>query len=395
MAQERILCWSPRTADAALVGAVVTLSVLNSWVKGSNGLLDDAPVPVVAAVSGMIGLLLWWRRRWPGLVAAAIMVGFVIAYTPMPLAAAMYTVGVAYRSVRTLILQALAVCATLILALLISRPASNVRETSYILALVLGMLVVGQTVAIRRDLAAEAQAKTEGLKREQHLLVERAQAEERARIAREMHDIVAHRISNIVLVAGALNIKLSARSAPDDARTAEEIRDEGHQALEELRDTLGILNPRRDRGDVPPAPQPDASQLHRLFDRVASRGQDVRCEINGHPEALPAPVQRAIYRIAQEALTNAAKHAPGASVALTIACRLDGVHMSVVNGPATQPAADDVLPSGGNGLIGLRERAALLGGALTAGPHGNGFKVEAHIPSHPGAPHSGERRAAP
>ncbi|QLE70458.1 sensor histidine kinase [Streptomyces rectiverticillatus] len=395
MAQERVSRWSPRTADAVLVGAVVTVSVLNSWIKGTNGLLGNAPVPVIAAVSGMVGVLLWWRRRYPGPVAVAIMVGFVVAFTPTSLAVAMYTVGAAYRRTRTLILQALAACATLFLSLLTSRPTGNLRETLYILALVLGMLVVGQTVAIRRALAAEARAKAEGLEREQHLLVERAQVDERARIAREMHDIVAHRISNIVLTAGALKVSPPARSAPDVARAAEEIHDEGHQALEELRDTLGILTPGRNRRRAPRVPQPDASQLHRLVERATSRGQDARFEVNGHPETLPPPVQRAIYRIAQESLTNVAKHAPGATVTLTVDCRLDGVHISVTNGPPTRPEADDELPSGGNGLIGLEERAALLGGTLTAGPHDNGFKVEAHIPTHPGAPHAGERRAAP
>ncbi|WP_274918005.1 sensor histidine kinase [Streptomyces sp. WZ-12] len=396
MTQERSPHWSHRTADAVLVGAVVTISVLNSWIKGTNGLLGDAPTPLIATVSGLVSALLWWRRRWPGPVAVVIMIGFVVAFTPTPLAVAMYTVGTAYRRVRTLALYALAACAAAFLVLLTGRPSSSLRETVYFLSLVLGMLVLGQTVAIRRDLTAEAQEKAEGLEREQHLLVERAQVDERARIAREMHDIVAHRISNIVLTASALQVSPPARSAPDVARAAEDIRDEGHQALEELRDTLGILTPGRDRRQAPRTPQPDVSQLHRLVERATSRGQDARLEVNGYPEILPTPVQRAIYRIAQETLTNVAKHAPGATVTLAIDCRLDGVHISVVNGPPAQPVASEGLPSGGNGLIGLTERATLLGGTLTAGPHGNGgFKVAAHIPPHPGAPRVGENRGTP
>ncbi|MFF4404814.1 sensor histidine kinase [Streptomyces sp. NPDC001404] len=383
MAHERHPRWSPRTADAFLVAAVVAVSVLNSWVKGSNGLLSHAPAAVIAAVSGAVGTLLWWRRRLPGPVAVAVMVGFVIAFTPTSLAVAMYTVGTAYRRVRTLVLYALAACAAAFLVLLTGHPPSSLRETLYVLSLVLGMLVLGQTVAVRRDLAAEARAKAEGLEREQHLLVERAQVDERARIAREMHDIVAHRISNIVLSAGALKVGPAASSSPEVARAAEEVRDEGHHALEELRDILGILTPERDGRRAPRAPAPDASQLGRLVERAASRGQDARLEVNGHPETLPAPVQRAIYRIAQESLTNAAKHAPGATVTVTVGCRLDGVRITVVNGPPTRAATPDAPPGGGNGLIGLEERTALLGGTFTAGPHGNGFKVEARIPPHP------------
>ncbi|MGY9066990.1 sensor histidine kinase [Streptomyces sp. CAS3] len=380
MADESRICWSIRTSDVVLVGAVVTISVLNSLIKGANGLAGDAPAPVLAAVSGAVGLLLMWRRRRPGVVAVAVMIGFVVAFTPASLAVAMYTVGAAYRRARPLILYAAAACTAIFVSLLTSRPTGNLRESLYILALVLGMLAVGQTVAIRRDLVVEAQARAKALEREQHLLTERARVGERARIAREMHDVVAHRITNIVLTADALKVSPAGRSMDEVAQAGDQIRGEGHQALEELRDILGILAPGRDGVRAPRALQPDASQLGRLVEGAMSRGQDVRFEVKGHPEALPAPVQRAIYRIAQECLTNAAKHAPGAVVALAVECRLDGVHVSVTNGLPPKPTADGSPPGGGYGLIGLKERTALLGGTLTAGPQETGFRVEACIP---------------
>ncbi|WDO11215.1 histidine kinase (plasmid) [Streptomyces murinus] len=351
---------------------------MNSLIKGANGLVGDAPPPVLAAVSGAVGLLLMWRRCQPGLVGLAVMVGFVAAFTPASLAVAMYTIGTAYRKARPLILYTAAACTAVFVSLLTSRPAGNLRESLYTLALVLGMLAVGQTVAFRRDLTLEAQERAQALEREQHLLTERAQVGERARIAREMHDVVAHRITNIVLTANALKVSPAGQSMAEVAQAGDQIRSEGHQALEELRDILGVLTPGRDGLRAPRTPQPDASQLGRLVESAASRGQDVRLKVNGHPEALPDAVQRAIYRIAQECLTNAAKHAPGAVVTLTVECRLDGVHMSIANGPPIQPAAAP--PGGGYGLIGLRERMALLGGTLTAGPHDAGFKVEACIP---------------
>ncbi|MFJ4806899.1 sensor histidine kinase [Streptomyces murinus] len=380
MADESRTRWSIRTGDAVLVGAVVTISVLNSLIKGANGLVGNAPPPVLAAVSGIVGLLLMWRRRWPGLVAVAVMIGFVVAFTPASLAVAMYTVGVSYRRARSLILYTVAACTAVLISLLTSRPTGSLRESLYILALVLGMLAVGQTVATRRDLALEAQARAMALQREQHLLTERAQVGERARIAREMHDVVAHRITNIVLTANALKVSPAGRSMAEVAQAGDQIRSEGHQALEELRDILGVLTPGRDGVRAPRAPQPDASQLGRLVEGAASRGQDVRLDVKGHPEALPDQIQRAIYRIAQECLTNAAKHAPGAVVALAVECRLDGVHMSITNGRPAQPATADSPPSGGYGLIGLKERTVLLGGTLTAGPYNTGFRVEACIP---------------
>ncbi|MGW1885648.1 sensor histidine kinase [Streptomyces sp. NPDC001970] len=385
--------WSVRQQDALLTAVVVVIGVADTWVKPSNGLLTGQPIAVAAVTSGLVGSVLWWRRRSPGVVAAVIMVGYVITFTPVALAVAMYTVGEAYRRIRTLVWFGVAGCAAGVLVLWAGPPDWDLRAAAFTLAFILGPLVVGYAVAIRRDLALEAQATIDALERERHLLVERAQVGERARIARELHDVVAHRVGNIVLTAGALKVGPEARGAPAVARAAELIRDEGHQALDELREVLGVLTPgRRGRQDRPAAraPQPDASQLDKLVERSARFGRPATLRIDGHPETLTAPVQRAIHRIVQEGLTNAAKHAPGASVGVVVECRLDGVEVQVTNGnPATGARdvdAPPLPPSGGNGLIGLAERVALLDGRITAGPYGSGYRLDAFIPHRPAAP---------
>ncbi|MGW2563581.1 sensor histidine kinase [Streptomyces sp. NPDC001514] len=378
--------WSARQQDALLTATVVAVGVADTWIKSPNGLLTGQSTAVVAAASGAVGFVLWWRRRSPGVVAVVVMVGYVIAFTPVALGVAMYTVGERYRRIRTLVLFGAAGCAAGVLSLWAGPPGLDLRYGAFALALILGPLVVGYAVAIRRDLAAGAKATIDALERERHLLVERAQVGERARIARELHDVVAHRVGNIVLTAGALKVGPEARAAPAVARAAELIRDEGHQALEELREVLGVLTPDRQGRPAARAPQPDASQLDKLVASSTRLGRQATLRIDGHPETLPAPVQRAIHRIVQEGLTNAAKHAPGAPVGVVVECRLDGVEVQVTNGPAAGAGDADappLPPSGGNGLIGLAERVGLLDGTFSAGPYDGGYRIGAFIPHKP------------
>lgn len=372
--------WSVRRKDALLTAAVVAIGVADTWLKPSNGLLTGLPTPLVAVVSGLVGCLLWWRRRNPCAVALAVMAGYVVAFTPVSLAVAMYTVGERYRRIRTLVLLGAAGCAAGVVVLWAGPPDWDLRDAGFTFAFILGPLVVGYVVAIRRDLALEARATVEALEREQHLLVERAQVVERARIARELHDVVAHRVGNIVLTAGALNAGHPALD-PAVARAAELIRGEGHQALEELREVLGVLTPGRRAGPARTgSPPPDVSRLQALVDHAGRLGRRTTLRVDGHPEALPHAVQRAIHRIVQEGLTNAAKHAPGAEVGVLVQCRVDGVEVWVTNGPPTGSRDGAPPPGGGNGLIGLRERVGLLDGTLSAGPCDGGYRIDAFIP---------------
>lgn len=373
---------------------VVTAGVLDTWIKPSDGLLTGTPTEVVAVVSGSIGGVLWWRRSRPGLVAVVVMIGYLVAFTPIALAVAMYTVGEAYyRRARVLIAFGVASCAVGLFTLLAGDPApQGLRDYGFRLALVVPPLVVGYEVATRRDLAAKAEERLSVLEREHDLLVQRARSEERAWIARDMHDVVAHRVGHMVLTAGSL-IVTEAQGSPH-AEAAERIASEGRQALGELREILGVLTPDRVRDCAPRAPQLDATQLPLLVERAAAIGQRVSLQVNGHPEMLPAPMQRAIYRIVQESLTNAAKHAPGAAVHVTVQCCMNGVRVVAANGPSTRTPVVE-LPSGGHGLIGLRERVGLLGGTVEAGPHSNGFQIRAWIPHNPDPTRTRPKRPRP
>lgn len=361
---------------------VAGIGVANTWAKPSNGLLTGQSFALVASFCGAVAGLLWWRRRAPRLVAAALVIAHVIAFTPTALAVALYTVGdECHSSPRTLWGFGLAGCAADLVAVQGGGTAWDLRETTYTLAAVIGPLVVGYAVALRRELAASASSRLSALERSQQLLVEQARETERRRIAREMHDVVSHRIGHIVLAAGALQTARGLDSTQVVER-AELIRAEGRAALEELREVLGVLSPNRTGEPAPRAPQPDAGGLPDLVERARTAGQAVDYEVHGHPEVLPTVIQQALFRTVQEALTNAAKHAPGAAVAVRLRCAADGVRLTVTNDAAARPP-EPALPGGGNGLVGLRERAALLGGGAQAGPHGDGFRVTVHLPVRP------------
>ncbi|MFJ7905104.1 sensor histidine kinase [Streptomyces sp. NPDC096198] len=320
------------------------------------------------------------------------MIGHLVAFTPVALAVAMHAVGTANRRRGDLFTFGVAGCITVWPALYLGLSQVEIREVTYSLAFVIGPLAAGYAIAVRRDLAASVAARLTQLERERLLLADRARAEERAAIAREMHDVVGHRVSNIVLSAGALEVG-EAAGIPAVARAAECIRTEGRLALEELREVLGVLTSRHAGASAPLAPQSDASRLSDLVERARWVGRQAELHVEGFPEMLPAPLQRALYRIVQESLTNAAKHAPEAPVHIDVDCRADGVHVRVCNPLPIEPLATS-LPSGGNGLVGLAERVALLGGTFQVDTDDGVFTVTAVLPHHTpgqrqpdGAPH--------
>ncbi|MGP3683333.1 sensor histidine kinase [Streptomyces sp. IBSNAI002] len=366
--------------DAAVVAACVLIGVGNVWAKPSNGLLTGQPTVAIAVVSGTVGLLLWWRRRWPTRTAVLVALCHVVAFTPTALAVALYTLGFArYRRVRVLVAVTALAALTSFVAL---RAADrwDGRELMYSLALVVGPVLTGCVVAFRKDLAEAARAELAHVEREHQLLVQQARTEERGHIAREMHDVVAHRVSNVVLTANALSVSQAATD-PDVAGYADLIREEGHQALEELRGILGILTPGPGALEARKTTDVLAASLPDLVERARGIGQEAELTVNGHPEALPSSTQRALYRVAQEGLTNAAKHAPGAPVRIAVDCRIDAVSVTVDDEGSARPGGAG-LPGSGYGLIGLQERVSLIGGTFTAGPSGSGYRISAVIP-HP------------
>ena len=201
---------------------------------------------------------------------------------------------------------------------------------------------------------------------------------ERARIAREMHDVLAHRVSLIALQAGALEVNAGAASGTVE-RAAAEIRSTAHETLEDLRGVLGVL---RGADAEPLAPQPDLADLSRLVEqsRVGGATVDLRIdEAAAAPHAVPEALGRTAYRIVQESLTNVRKHAGPAAVRVAVTLREHRLAIEVINDRPRSPAPP--LPGSGAGLIGLAERVQLAGGELTSGPTAaGGWRVHADLP---------------
>ena len=201
---------------------------------------------------------------------------------------------------------------------------------------------------------------------------EQATAAERARIAREMHDIVAHHLSVIVLQAAGAR----ASGKPAGA-TLEKIENSARQALAETRRLLGVLRDPDEETGL--APQPGIGDLDALAASVQAAGLPVHLVIDGDLAALPATVDVSVYRIVQEALTNVLKHAGPARADVTIGCGQDAVTIEVTDDGTADPGRQ--APADGHGLAGMRERAAVFGGELAAGPRpGGGYAVRARLP---------------
>jgi signal transduction histidine kinase len=215
--------------------------------------------------------------------------------------------------------------------------------------------------------------RAERLEREQHILAEQTRLRERARIAQDMHDSLGHDLSLIALRAGALQM---APDLADHHRTAaRELRASAAAATERLREIIGVL-----RVDGEPAPtEPVGETVAELAGRAGASGMQVEVRHTGAAGRLAPMVDRAVYRVVQESLTNAAKHAPGAAVTVRLAHLDTETTVTVTNKPAAnQPAANG---QGGHGLTGLRERVRLAGGTLGAGPTADGgFEVQARLP---------------
>ena len=231
----------------------------------------------------------------------------------------------------------------------------------------------------RAVLLATLRERAERAEAEQELLARDAVLTERTRIAREMHDAVGHRVSLMVLQAGAIEMAAGDRDRVE--QLAGQVQTAGRQALDELRQLLGVLRAGDADQAAPLAPQPGLADLPGLAAQSRQAGMTV--ELAGQPERFAAVdplIGRAAYRIVQEALTNAGKHAPGAAVTVTVERPVDALVVRVVNGPPSRPL--EQLPGGGFGLVGLGERVRTLGGKLTAQPRlDGGFTLEAVLPT--------------
>ncbi|MFG2004594.1 sensor histidine kinase [Spirillospora sp. NPDC048911] len=349
--------------DAALVVVCLALTVLA--VRGRW-----APMPsVVIAGAGAAGSLAQlWRRRLPWAAAVAGAAAYLLSGNPGPVIVGLYSSG-ASMPLRYAWMPTVAGWAGL-------AGWSWIDEGHLTLGGVAGMALgaalvtaAGVYVATRRALAESWRARAEGAEAERRLRDEQARAAERARIAREMHDVLAHKVSLIALHAGALELTAGGGSAPV-RKGAALIRVTAREALQELRYVLGAL-----RTDEASLDEP-FSDLASLVGAAVRAGQ--RVELDDRAGTLPPVMARVVFRVVQEGLTNARKHAPHARATVTVDRVAGGaVSVTVHNDGGAEPAD---LPGSGTGLVGLAERLRLVGGTLHSGPAGAGWRLRAELP---------------
>ena len=238
---------------------------------------------------------------------------------------------------------------------------------------------IGMYIGARRDLAATRQERADRAGREQEMRIEQAQATERNRIAREMHDVLAHRLSLVAMHAGALSYR---RGLTDDevAESADVIRSNAHHALADLRDILGVLRTADGSADPDP-PQPTLVDLPALLAEALAAGTRVRLHNGiGALAQPPDAIGRSAYRMVQESLTNARKHAPDTTVDVLLSGEPGGELLLEVRNPIRVGAVASTTPGSGLGLVGLTERAELIGGRLEHATSGAEFVVRAWLP---------------
>ncbi|WP_454612071.1 sensor histidine kinase [Streptomyces collinus] len=348
--------------------------------------LDQEPdlSPAMAVADQLIGALacaaVWLRRRWPvGLAVAMVPVSLVSATAGGAVLAALFTLAVhrPFRYVAWIGGTSLAVTPLYYWM----RPEPGLPFlASLAIAFLLAVTVLGWGMLVRskRQLLLSLRDRARHAEAEAGLRAEQAQRLAREAIAREMHDVLAHRLTLLSVHAGALEFRPDA-PREEVARAAGVIRESAHEALQDLRQIIGVL--RAADSDDAGRPQPTLAALDALVAESRAAGMKVTlADRVPDPGAVPAAVGRTAYRIAQEALTNARKHAPGTEVAVSVTGAPGaGLALSVRNAPPRGEVPH--VPGSGQGLIGLTERATLAGGTLEHGPApGGGFEVRARLP---------------
>ncbi|WP_131737406.1 sensor histidine kinase [Actinomadura roseirufa] len=369
--------WPTRRSRALDVALAVCLAAVDGAYAYFTPQDFWFPPAVTSASSVVFGLALVVRRTHPvalslfTLVAGNILGGGVFSTLVM-----LYSLAAYHNSRRNVWIIA---AAGYVDAIALPTPWKN--DTGLIVTAISNVALIGVPVLLglymgaRKQLVASLQERAARLEREQHLLAERARGEERTRIAREMHDVVANRISVMVVHAGALKA-IAVRDPHRAAETATVIGDMGRQALEELRHVIGVL---RQGEEVLPQEAVTLAHVRELVGQSGAAGLRVELSVRGEERPIPVAVGRTVYRLVQEALTNVHKHAGTADTRIDLGLLPEAVEVEIANGAPTAPP-DHELPSGGNGLLGLRERVTALGGSFEAGPRGDGYAVRARLP---------------
>ncbi|GAB3522312.1 sensor histidine kinase [Phytohabitans suffuscus] len=369
--------------DVVFFLVAVALALAMAAVSFDQG-VDRGRTTIDLAVGLLCCAGLWWRRRWPVVLCLVVSVAGIWAVTSLGAAlVSFFTVAIHRRFVVALGVAMVGLAGGFLFPLLRPEWGSDNYWADLAWAIAISALVLawGLVVRARRQLVHSLRDRAHRAEAEQQLRVAQARQAERARIAREMHDVLAHRISLLSLHAGALEFRPDAPPR-EVARAAGVIRDSAHQALQELREVIGVL--RDDPADeAPDRPQPTLADLPGLVDESRVAGMRVRLDRRVDDlAAVPVAVGRNAYRIVQEGLTNARKHAYGSTVDVIVAGAAgDGLSVEVRNPwPVGVPAGPEI-PGAGTGIVGLTERATLAGGRLEHGRTASGdFRLWAWLP---------------
>jgi signal transduction histidine kinase len=367
--------------DRVVAAGIVVVGQIELWignvVPGPRGLA----VPYLFVMAGCVAV----RRRWPlgagsvALLATALM---ILDAKPSQSVAvgvawmcALYGIAV-WTDTRGFVTGLGVLALSNVISYFSAPPRHFHNNVLFTVVPAIAMYLVRRAVRDRQLRAETLAARAELLEREHEVRANQAVAEERARIARELHDLVAHNVSVMVVQAGAERHALPA--GQDSTREAlTSIEQAGRQALAEARRLLGML--RRNGEHEGLEPQPSVDQIDVLVEQIQRAGLPVKLVIEGEPAPLPAGVDLCAYRIVQEGLTNALKHAGPAHAEVLLRYEPRGLDIEVVDdGQGLASANGD---GSGHGLIGMRERVALYGGSLETGPRdGGGFEIRAHLP---------------
>lgn len=417
--------WWGRRRSVVLDGGLALVSAVECAAEGvSFAGRAGGPEALGALLGFLVGSVLLVRRRWP---ITVVLVSIAVAPAEMGFlmgVVGLYTLAASEVPRRyTAVLAGMATVAVFVVTAVemrrdIAAQADDFDPSTWYvpvmaLFMTLGLnappVLFGLYIGARRRLMESLRERADSLEQELSLLADRAEQraqwarqEERRRIAREMHDVVAHRVSLMVVHAAALQA-VALKDPQKAVRNAALVGDMGRQALTELREMLGVLREeavpavpaaleavplaavgRAAAAAAEAAAGPGLDAVEGLCEESRLAGAAVELVVlgeAGESGAYPPEVERTAYRVVQEALTNVHKHAPGAAVVVRLAHRGGEVAMQVENGPSDAGAADAGLPSGGNGLVGMKERVSRLGGVFVSGPtDAGGFKVSAVIP---------------
>jgi signal transduction histidine kinase len=390
--------------DWSLAAAVAAGAILQQQDCGCQ----RDPFWLNAAVLLLVTLPLGFRRRWPFAVLSItgtasvlhVLLGFTNQFMgTFAVLIAMFSVAY-YASWTFSVLGAAAVALALPVNFAVdwhNHGHAELNDIPYNYALFGAAWILGDNLRQRRQRERELEDRAERLQAEQEERALRAVADERVRIARDLHDAVAHTLSVIVLQAGAAR-RLAAQQPQRAASVLGSIEAQGREAVADMRRLVGILRAQGD-GAAETEPQPSLGQLDTLVERVRAAGLDVRVRTEGESKPLPGGADLSAYRIVQEALTNTLRHAAASRAEVVLRYGPAGLEIEVCDdgrGPgagaggvgaaggagAAGPAAEaGASATAGHGLLGMRERVGLFGGELEAGPRsGGGFRVRAVLP---------------